>query len=325
MIRNQWYAVLQSREVKKRRITGVTRMGEKLVFWRDENNEVGCIADLCCHRKVSLSTGTIQDGHVRCPFHGFEYDHTGKVVMIPAIGKNTPVEERFRVDAYPVREEHGMIWIWWGEKREEYPPIRFFDNLEGMQESTFIDPWKSHYSRAIENQLDVIHVPIVHHNTIGRGNRTLIHGPLLHHVKSDAFQIRVYLQHDDGKTKVLKTNELPEWVEKKEQHLHFIFPNLWQNYITEKMRLVVFFAPVDNENTLFYLRVYQKAVKIPPFNWIFFGLMRAFSRVVAHQDRRVVETQRPYPSAYKSDEVLLHGDHPVVHYRKRRDELQKQI
>ncbi len=32
MIRNQWYVVLDSREVKNRPV-GVTRMGEKRVFW----------------------------------------------------------------------------------------------------------------------------------------------------------------------------------------------------------------------------------------------------------------------------------------------------
>ena len=31
------------------------------------------------------------------------------------------------------------------------------------------DPWDAHYSRVIENQLDVPHVPFIHHNTIGRG------------------------------------------------------------------------------------------------------------------------------------------------------------
>ena len=34
MIRNQWYAVLESKEVPKGKLIGVTRLGEKLVFWR---------------------------------------------------------------------------------------------------------------------------------------------------------------------------------------------------------------------------------------------------------------------------------------------------
>jgi len=39
------------------------------------------------------------------------------------------------------------------------------------------DHWNAHYSRCIENQLDVVHLPFVHYNTIGRGNKTLVNGP----------------------------------------------------------------------------------------------------------------------------------------------------
>jgi phenylpropionate dioxygenase-like ring-hydroxylating dioxygenase large terminal subunit len=55
MIFNQWYAVLSSKEVKKNRLLVVTRFGEKLVFWRNEKGEIGCLADKCCHRGASLS------------------------------------------------------------------------------------------------------------------------------------------------------------------------------------------------------------------------------------------------------------------------------
>ena len=40
MIKNQWYAVLESKEVKKDKLLGVTRLSEKLVFWRDENGSL---------------------------------------------------------------------------------------------------------------------------------------------------------------------------------------------------------------------------------------------------------------------------------------------
>ncbi len=35
MIRNQWYAILESSEVRRGKPVGVTRMGEKLVAWRN--------------------------------------------------------------------------------------------------------------------------------------------------------------------------------------------------------------------------------------------------------------------------------------------------
>jgi hypothetical protein len=42
---------------------------------------------------------------------------------------------------------------------------------------------------------------------------------------------------------------------------------------------------------------------------------------VAHQDRRVVVTQRPLRSDLKIGEKLIPGDAPVIAYRRRRQEL----
>ena len=107
VIKKQWYAVLEAKELKKNKLIGVTRLSEKLVFWRDENNEIACIFDKCCHRGASLSAGKIINNHVECPFHGFQYDSSGKVKVIPANGKSTKVPERYRVNAYLVKEAYG--------------------------------------------------------------------------------------------------------------------------------------------------------------------------------------------------------------------------
>ncbi|MBK5201973.1 MAG: Rieske (2Fe-2S) protein [Spirochaetaceae bacterium] len=84
MIRNQWYAILSSKEIPMKGIMGVTRLGEKLAFWRTKNNEIACIFDNCCHRGASISSGKIVNDHAQCPFHGFEYNKDGKVDVIPA-------------------------------------------------------------------------------------------------------------------------------------------------------------------------------------------------------------------------------------------------
>lgn len=56
MVPNQWYIVLDSSQVKDRPV-GVTRLGEKLVFWRDSSGQVSCFRDRCVHRGVELSEG----------------------------------------------------------------------------------------------------------------------------------------------------------------------------------------------------------------------------------------------------------------------------
>ncbi len=324
MIPNQWYVVMESRQVKGRPV-GVTRMGEKLVFWRDGTGQASCLRDRCAHRGVQLSAGRVLDnGRLQCPFHGFEYDATGAITRIPANGRNAPVPERFRVHSYPTHEAHGLIWIWWGEEppRDLQPP-RFFDDVnpdDGFAYATAYDPWDAHYSRVIENQLDPVHLPFVHHNTIGRGCRTVVDGPLVEWLDADRFRVYVFNRVDDGKPP-LKPGALE--VETSEQRfwLEFIFPNLWQNHISEDVRVVAAFVPVDEAHTLLYLRFYQKFLRLPVLGRAVSWLSLPFNRVVAHQDRRVVNTQQPKPSALRMDEQLVQGDRPIVEYRRRRQAL----
>ncbi|NLE76890.1 MAG: aromatic ring-hydroxylating dioxygenase subunit alpha, partial [Chloroflexi bacterium] len=243
MIPNQWYAVLETSELPTGRLLGVTRLGEKLVFWRDGNGRVVCQRDKCAHRGAALSEGKLVDGCVECPFHGFRYESSGRARLIPANGRQAPTPERFQVHTYPTAEAHGFIYIWWGEPREALPKPPFFTDIDdSFSYGLARDPWKAHYSRVIENQLDVVHLPFVHHNTIGRGNRTLVSGPVVRWLDDNTFLVYVYNEVDQG-----QQPRRPEEIGEPYPafHLEFRFPNLWQNHISESTRVVAAFVPVD--------------------------------------------------------------------------------
>jgi phenylpropionate dioxygenase-like ring-hydroxylating dioxygenase large terminal subunit len=320
MIRNQWYVLLESKQVNNRPV-GVTRMGEKLVFWRDGSRRVSCLRDRCPHRSIELSKGQVVNGHIQCPFHGFEYDTSGQAVLIPANGRNAPVPKAIRAHSYPTHEAHGLIWVWWGENPpDDLAPPRFFDDIgEGFTYKTVHDPWRAHYSRVIENQLDVVHVPFIHHNTIGRGGRTVVDGPGIEWVDDDMFFVYAYNRADDG-TPPLKPDEVPI-PHPSGFRLEFIFPNLWQNRISDDVRIVAAFVPVDEGHTLLYLRFYQRFLRLPVLRDLVTLAAMPFNVLVAHQDRSVVETHQPQPSGLRIGEKMIQGDRPIIEYRRRREAL----
>jgi phenylpropionate dioxygenase-like ring-hydroxylating dioxygenase large terminal subunit len=319
MIRNQWYAILESSEVRKGKPVGVTRMGEKLVAWRDSQNKVTVMHDLCPHRGVALSAGEVHGDCIFCPFHGFEFNASGGCTVIPANGRATPVPKAMQVATYPTHEMHGLIFIYWGQPEGELAPPRWFVDLDdSFSYSTMRDPWAAHYSRVIENQLDVPHVPFIHHNTIGRGNRTTMDGPWVEWQDPDRFFVYTSMRLEDG-TPARRANEMPRPA--KAFHLEFIYPNLWQNWISDKVRVVVAFTPVDDENTVMYLRFYQKFMRTPVLRGLINQSAMFFDAIVAHQDRRVVVTQRPKRSDLRIGEKLIPGDGPIIAYRRRRQEL----
>ena len=321
MIQNQWYAVLSSKQVKKNKMIGVTRLSQKLVFWRDNADEVHCIFDQCCHRGASLCSGKLVENHVECPFHGFLYDGSGKVTRIPANGKQAPVAENYRVNAYHARDAYGLIWVWYGDDHADLPEIPFFEELKtGFTYGEISENWNVHYTRAIENQLDVVHLPFVHKTTIGRGNKTLVNGPV---AKWNENRLTFYVKNElDQGQRPEKPNEIENY--EKLFHLQLQMPNIWQNIIGDKVRVFAAFAPVDEENTHIYLRFYQGFIRVPVLRHIVNAISAVMNSVILHQDRRVVLTQLPKKSEFKMKENLVQGDLPILEFRKRRDQLKSQ-
>jgi phenylpropionate dioxygenase-like ring-hydroxylating dioxygenase large terminal subunit len=320
MIRNQWYIVLDSKEVKQGKPLGVLRMGEKLVFWRNPDGSANCMRDQCPHLGAQLSQGKLVSDRLKCPFHGFEFDPSGACRLVPSIGKNGKIPNALEAATYPVYEAHGWIWIYWGTPPEgELLPPKFYEDIdERFSYGGFRQDWPVHYSRMVENQLDVMHLPFVHHNTIGAGGRALVDGPLVK-LGDGILKLWVYNRLDDGSL-ALKADEIPE--PKREPSLTFIFPNLWENRIGEGTRILIAFVPVDEENGILYGRYYQNQVKIPILkdlvNWI--GILGSI--VIANQDKRVVSNILPKKTELKKmGQILVPGDRAILMYRTYRQKL----
>ena len=318
MIQNQWYAILPSKKVKMNTIVAVKRLNLELALFRNESGELCCIVDQCTHRGAALSIGKLKGNCIQCPFHGLEFDKNGKCTFIPANGKaSTANNSRFNVKSYTVKEEHDIIYLWYGDEDKVLEAVPFFANeIDGSYTYSEIeDHWASHYSRCIENQLDTVHVPIVHYNTIGKGNKTLINGPKVE-FENNILRTSANNEVDTGQ----KPKPASECVI-KDTNLNFIFPNTWMNHITPKIKVIIYFAPVDDENTILYIRFYHKLTKIRIINRIIAFSGKYANKIIERQDKRVVITQKPKASSYKSSEKLLTGDTPIIMYRRIRDEL----
>jgi len=320
MIPNQWYVVLESKEVRQSKLYGVTRLGEKMLFWRDRQGNLACLVDQCPHRGVALSAGKLVGDCVQCPFHGFEYDSTGRCRLIPANGRVAEVPKVFKARAYPVRELHSLVYLWWGEPCDVYPPVPDFEYMRdpNLVYASTTDLWHTHYSRAIENQLDVVHLPFVHYNTIGRGNRTVVNGPRIIVEEfpggHDLISYWVDNETDQGQNP-RKPSEMPST--DRHPQIQFRFPNIWHNWLGDTFHLFLGFAPIDSEHTKLYLRTYH-AVKFPIIHQAFNFFSNLSNIFIERQDRRIVVTQRPYRTVLRMGERLIPGDAPIIEYRRRR-------
>lgn len=316
---NNWTLILASHELKQKPL-GIERFGIHWVLWRDNQENPVMFKDWCPHLGAKLSPGKVCQGRIQCPFHGLEFDSLGQCTHIPAHGKDKNIPKGFELEGnLPLKEENGFIWAWTGPVLEKYPDTPFFKELTFMQSTGLCQEWNSHYTRSIENQLDVAHLPFVHQSTIGAGGRTLVQGPLTR-VSEERIQVWVFNEKDLGQ--IHKSHEELESLAKNSiSMLEFRFPNIWVNRISPKMAIFVGFVPINPHTTRLYLYVYQNMVKVPVIRGIFHFLLNQFNKVIINQDQSVVSTQRPKQTSLETPEKFISSDSPIIQFRKLRAKL----
>jgi phenylpropionate dioxygenase-like ring-hydroxylating dioxygenase large terminal subunit len=170
----------------------------------------------------------------------------------------------------------------------------------------------------IENQLDVSHLPFVHGTTIGRGNKTLCNGPKVVWLDDNTLRTSA-----DNEVDVGQTPKGSEESRIKNTNLTFKFPNMWLNHVTDKLMILAYFIPVDEENSIIALRFYNKFTGVKPIDKLIANLGSLANKVVERQDKRIVETQLPKKSTLRSGESLTAADLPIIEYRSKRNMLQE--
>lgn len=108
---DHWYPIAWSREVKPGAMLARKFAGEPVVVVRAKEGGVFALEDRCAHRQVPLSHGVVKGCTVRCGYHGWAYDESGKCIDVPYLGR-----ERLPngVKAYPTHEVDGLIFIFPG-------------------------------------------------------------------------------------------------------------------------------------------------------------------------------------------------------------------
>ena len=85
LLRRYWIPALLAAEVPEPDCppVRVKLLSERLLAFRDTQGKVGIIDEFCAHRGVSLWFGRNEEDGLRCAYHGWKYDVTGRCVEFP--------------------------------------------------------------------------------------------------------------------------------------------------------------------------------------------------------------------------------------------------
>ncbi len=164
-VRNAWYAACWSEDLEPDAPLARTVLGEPVVLWRAASGP-SALSDRCCHRSLPLSLGRVLGDRLQCGYHGLEFDAAGRCVRVPGQPRVPPGAA---VRAYPVRERHGLVWLWPGDPAaadgERVPALPWLDDPGWVRTGGCIR-LEADYRLLIDNLLDLTHVSYVHPDTL---------------------------------------------------------------------------------------------------------------------------------------------------------------
>jgi phenylpropionate dioxygenase-like ring-hydroxylating dioxygenase large terminal subunit len=162
-----WYPLAWSREVKAGKTHGVTFAGDPIVLARTESGKVFALEDRCAHRQVPLHQGVVEGESIRCGYHGWTYDCSGKCIDVPYLGRDRLPNG---VRSYPCQELEGLIFVFPGDAAlAEQRPLPDLSSVSDKKYKTrrFGRPVNCHYSFMHENLMDMNH-QFLHRKQMGQ-------------------------------------------------------------------------------------------------------------------------------------------------------------
>jgi phenylpropionate dioxygenase-like ring-hydroxylating dioxygenase large terminal subunit len=248
MIPNQWYPIYESGRLRRGRPAGVRRLGEDLVMWRDGDGRAVAMSDRCPHRAARLSRGSVRDGCIACPYHGFRWNSRGECVLMPVNGADAPIPKGFEAHPMLLREEHGLLWMWHGERAEASADVPWLEPAAWENGSIFTTSFEVDvsYLRVMENMGDLFHLAFVHRRWLpGAGTRFTNFDA---HVEGEIVKLATTLSPEGGKR--WYNYEYPLYAEMR-------LPGIARVQEAPKFHLLLTATPIDRDRCWISLRYTQ--------------------------------------------------------------------
>jgi 5,5'-dehydrodivanillate O-demethylase len=167
LLRRYWHPVAVAGELtEKKPIKAVKILNEELVVYRDNTGKYGLVGEHCPHRLASLAYGRVDEQGIRCPYHGWKFDGTGRCLEQPAEPPGSTFKDRIKHVAYPVEYLGGLLYGYLGPAPA--PLLSRWDVLlwqfgkRWIVKESIID---CNWLQAMENSVDPSHLFWLHGDT----------------------------------------------------------------------------------------------------------------------------------------------------------------
>ncbi|MEG8182120.1 Rieske 2Fe-2S domain-containing protein [Nocardia terpenica] len=259
LLREYWMPVLRSPRVTAGgEPVPVELLGERYVIFRGDDGSLGCFAEACPHRGASLALARNEDCALRCIYHGWKFDTSGKVLETPSEPEDGG---RFaglvKLRHFPVVEAGGIVWVWvGGTDRTPSPFPRFaFTDLPAEHVFAIVAVLDCNWMQGLEADIDSAHVSLLHETEAANGPlRDLLDDRAPHDdIEHTAWGIRY------AAIRTLSTGDSLVRIKPMIMPWYTIVPEL-----PNGDRLWHAWVPIDDHRTLFWYLWYNENQPVDP-------------------------------------------------------------
>lgn len=161
LLRRYWYPVAFVRELDEWPIKKVRLLGEDFALWKTPQGGYGIVQERCPHRQASLVYGVVEEGGLRCGYHGWLFDCDGVCTDQPAEPDKSSFKDKIRAFSGKAEALGGMVWVYIGPApAPELPRFDVFvdPGFKDVSHSTLPCNWL----QIMENSVDPHHVEWLH-------------------------------------------------------------------------------------------------------------------------------------------------------------------
>jgi 5,5'-dehydrodivanillate O-demethylase oxygenase subunit len=167
LMRRYWQPIAAVAELDAHPTKPVRLLGEDLVLFKDLSGRYGLVERHCPHRRADLSYGMVEQCGIRCSYHGWQFDHTGRCIEQPFEDTSNPAsqyKDRIRINGYPVEAKRGLLWAYLGPQPAPLVPTwEPFTWGNGFVQIVFsVVP--CNWLQCQENSIDPVHFEWLHDN-----------------------------------------------------------------------------------------------------------------------------------------------------------------
>jgi 5,5'-dehydrodivanillate O-demethylase oxygenase subunit len=162
LLRRYWIPVAASVELAAATARPVRLLGEDLALFRTAEGEIGLVEARCPHRGASLAYGVVEDGTLRCAYHGWRFARTGACVEIPSLGSRRTRTDGAGVAGYRAEELGGLVFAYLGPEPAPLLPRYDLFVWPGCLRDVGRALLPCNFLQIMENSVDPVHLEWLH-------------------------------------------------------------------------------------------------------------------------------------------------------------------